>query len=95
MDSIPGPVALHFGRDGFKHESSADIYDWVNYVVNTREQRISSLKDMDYTIDTHNRKRVTWEGHRRDLQKPVPIPRNTDQIKDYSEVDVIRRVFNS
>lgn len=91
MEDIPPPVKLHFGRDGFNHESSADIYDWVNDVDNSREYRTRALHDMDYTIDTVTGKTKTWLRGRRELSKPILRESNTNYLMDYSEVEVIRR----
>jgi hypothetical protein len=93
MDDIPPPVNLHFGRDGFKHESSADIYDWVSAVDNSREYRTAALRDMDYTIDTVTGKTKGWLRDRRELTKAIPRESNTNYVMDYSEVGVMRARF--
>lgn len=93
MEDIPPPVKLHFGRDGFNHESSADIYDWVNDVDNNREYRTRALHDMDYTIDTVTGKTKGWLRTRYAIDKAVPRESNTNYLKDYSEMGVIKQRF--
>lgn len=91
MEDIPPPVNLHFGRDGFKHASSSNIYNWVNDVDNSREYRTDALQDMDYTIDTVTGHTKKWLRGRRAIDKPILRPSNTDFLMDYSETEVIRR----
>lgn len=91
MEDIPPPVKLHFGRDGFNHASSANIYDWVNIVDNSRETRMIKLKDQDVHIDTITPAQKKWIRKQKEIRGIHFRAQNTDSLQDYSEVAVIRR----
>jgi hypothetical protein len=89
MEYIPPPLELHHGREGFKHATSGNILDWETFRVSTRENRITALKDQEPMIDTHNRKRVTWEKNLISLQPITYQSPRTDLLSDPSEVTAI------
>lgn len=89
MEDIPGPVQLHFGRDGFKHESSADWYDWVHDVDNRRDLRIDTLGRQNSSIDTITREQKQWSRRCREMTPKKFQEVRPDMLRDYSEVQVI------
>lgn len=91
MEDIPPPVKLHFGRDGFNHESSADIYDWVNDVDNSREARMIKLQSQDVNIDTITPAQKKWIRKQKEIRGLHFREQNTESLMDYSEVAVIKK----
>lgn len=90
MEDIPPPVQLHFGRNGFSHASSSNIYDWVNDVDNSRETRTLRLSTQDIHIDTITPAQKRWIRKQKEIKGIQFRPQNTDELMDYSEIAVIR-----
>lgn len=89
MEDIPGPVKLHFGRDGFNHESSADWYTWVQDVDNSRELRSATLGDVNSTIDTVTREQKRWVRQQKMMTPKKFQSVHPEYLRDYSEQQVI------
>lgn len=90
MEDIPPPVKCHFGRDGFSHESSADIYDWVNYRDDMVNSRVNTLKDQVPEVDTITPAQRKWRRKQEEIRGIRFRPQNTEQLFDYSEQHVIK-----
>lgn len=90
MEDIPPPVKLHFGRNGFNHASSSNIYDWVSSVNNSQEVRVKSLKDMDEYQDTITSSQKKWVKSRRQLRPPKFKVSDTSLLTDYNETSVLK-----
>ena len=89
MEDIPGPVKLHFGRDGFNHESSADWYAWVQDVNNSRDLRSDTLGDVNSSIDTVTREQKKWSRQQREMTPKKFQSVHPELLRDYSEQQVI------
>jgi hypothetical protein len=94
MEDIPGPVKLHFGRDGFNHESSADWFDWVLEVDMSRTFRSAMLGEVNSTIDTVTTGQKEWLRSVRKIRPKKFQEVRPDLLRDYSEVQVIRERFD-
>ena len=89
MEDIPGPVKLHFGRDGFNHESSADWNAWVQDVDNSRELRSDTLGDVSSSIDTVTREQKLWLRKQKAMTPKKFQSVHPELLRDYSEQQVI------
>lgn len=90
MEDIPGPVKLHFGRDGFNHESSANWYDWVEQVDDSRVMRVAFFRGQNSTVDKVTIDQKIWLAHVRYIRPKKFQEVRPDLLRDYSEVEVIR-----
>lgn len=91
MQDIPPPIEYHFGRNGFKHATSSNMYDWVSNRKNMVESRVERLKEMDCYQDTVAPSQKSWLRSQNTI-RGVKLHTPTDEfLQDYGEGEVLRR----
>jgi hypothetical protein len=83
-------VKLHFGRDGFNHESSANWFEWVVQVDMGRRMRSVTLGTQNSTIDMVTTSQNVWLRDVDEIRPKKFREVRPDLLRDYSEVEVIR-----
>lgn len=89
MQDVPPPVKLYFGRNGFKHASSSNIYDWVTKVDNNRQVYVESTDLMDTQADTITPEQKRWVRTRRELRGVRFKHPGENFLRDYDETSVL------
>lgn len=90
METIPGPVDYHRGRDGFGYATSADIYDWVTFVDNSRLIRSEILSKQVEYVDTITEEQKKWLRKQKELKGIKFHETTTDYLYDYSERQILK-----
>lgn len=90
MEDIPLPVQTHFARDGFSHESSQDIFNWVSYRNDMVESRVNTLKDQCPEVDVITPAQKKWIAKQKEIRGVKIREVTTDLLFDYSEQLVLK-----
>lgn len=92
MEVIPEAVELHPRKPGWRHATSSHMNDWNVDRYSFRENRISALKDQDWTIDRVSGKTEKWSKEKTGMKEKdfSFLQPSANFLEDPSEVTILR-----